>query len=148
MSSLELQIRLRKINTFGRLALLLTRPGSEPLDDPLASKGDAAIIFRILETRVIPELRVLDTDIVEIADARRQVVRLTLDCLCLGGNRVVDDANTRLLEWWMESKRWKSLVEQEISDLVRPLSVLVYRPMGDNIPPSLDLRRNGLSPCV
>ncbi|KAG8996876.1 hypothetical protein FRB90_012614, partial [Tulasnella sp. 427] len=113
MSSMEIHIRLRKLITFARLSLILTR-SLEELDDPLASRGDAATIFRIVQTRVLPELAAICPDIEEATTARRSVVRLVLDTLCLGGSKVTSRVGELLVEWWADSKRWKVVLEKEL----------------------------------
>ncbi|KAG8953844.1 hypothetical protein FRC04_001474 [Tulasnella sp. 424] len=125
MSSMEIQIRLRKLITFSRLALLLTR-SFEELDDPLASREDAATIIRIIQTRVLPELAVISLDIAEADTARRTVARLVLDALCLGGSKVTGHVGALLVEWWADTKRWKVVLEKE---LIENLGVEVEWPL-------------------
>lgn len=117
MSSMEIHIRLRKLTTFSRLALLLTR-SFEELDNPLASREDAAAIIRIIQTRVLPGLAVISLDIAEAATARRSVARLVLDALCLGGSKVTARVGELLLEWWADTKRWRPILEKEIIENV------------------------------
>lgn len=121
---MEIQMRLRKLITFSRLALLLTR-SFEELDDPLASREDAATIIRIIQTRVLPELAVISLDIAEADTARRTVARLVLDALCLGGSKVTGHVGALLVEWWADTKRWKVVLEKE---LIENVSVLILRP--------------------
>lgn len=107
MTSLQLQIQIRKVATFARLTALLTR-SSQELENPLASRGDAAVVMRIIQTRALPELARIETDIPEAGAARRMVATLLLDVLCLGGSRVTEQAGATLTEWWTSSKKWKA----------------------------------------
>lgn len=117
LTSLEIQIQLRKMTTFSRLALLLTRPAS-PLEDPLAAREDAATIIRIIQTRILPELARIDAEIPEAALARREVARLVLDVLALGGSRATYEVADLLGVWWGDVHKWKAVVTKEIIEHV------------------------------
>ncbi|KAG8919843.1 hypothetical protein FRC01_001070 [Tulasnella sp. 417] len=137
MSSLEIHIRLRKLTTFSRLALLLTR-SLEELDDPLASREDAATIIRIIQTRVLPELAAITLDIAEAATARKSIARLVLDAFCLGGSKVTARVGELFVEWWADTKTWRPILEKEIienlgPDVEWPLTIRLMTALGKEL---------------
>ncbi|KAG8998938.1 hypothetical protein FRB94_006521 [Tulasnella sp. JGI-2019a] len=127
LTALEIQVHLRKITTFARSSLLLTRPAKE-LNDPLASRSDSQMVLTLIQTRILPELEVIIDGLPPsepfflkaVEETRRSVARLVLDALCLGGAKVVQQVGDLLGFWWVDSgpKGWKDILEQEVADNV------------------------------
>ncbi|KAG8894652.1 hypothetical protein FRB99_001072, partial [Tulasnella sp. 403] len=141
ITSLEIQIQLRKVSTFARLSLFLTRPSVE-LEDPLASRGDAAVFLRLLQTRALPALSVITTVVPEAVQTRKLVARLVLDVLCLGGSRVSESVAEILTVWWSDTKNWREHLQREIMENLSvttewPLSIRLLNAFVKDLKPEL-----------
>ena len=90
LTALETSVHLRKIGTFLKTGLLLTRP-KMALDDPLATRGDVQAMTGIVQTRILPEIEVILSSsgaseavaTKSIEETRRLIVAL----LAIGVNR-------------------------------------------------------------
>ncbi|KAG8934319.1 hypothetical protein FRC02_010176 [Tulasnella sp. 418] len=120
LSPLELQIHTRKINTFTQCSLAVLRPPNHAASDPLITRQNSSAILRIVQSRVLPELREISASakIPEVLESQRMMVRLLLVLLSSYDHRDRELSAQILEGWWKSVDGWKDILAKEIQTVV------------------------------
>lgn len=110
-------INRHKLTLFISAALELLRP-SHAQEGAFSTRQDAAIILRLLSTRVIPEIQRLDQE--GARELKGLVVRLDLELLGADANRTREGAAAILDTWWMDDGEggWREVLETQLKNIV------------------------------
>lgn len=107
-------IHIRKLALFGRgiLSLLSKSRASNTL------RFDADATFRILQTRVVPEMEAIGG--ADAEEARSYIVRVALELICIHDMQEMTAwIAATIFRWHSEEPDWKSALEKSIQQLVR-----------------------------
>lgn len=103
----------RKLTTFTRTWLaMVVSTSSNTMEKLLKSE----LIVRFIQTRVIPEIQVINGNVID--DAKRNVVRIALELLADGGRELQLWAMSTLSHWHREVPPWKMSFEKALESMV------------------------------
>ncbi|KDQ15355.1 hypothetical protein BOTBODRAFT_131132 [Botryobasidium botryosum FD-172 SS1] len=130
-TSLVAAIHKRKLTMFTNAALELLQPLGTRAAALISTRQDAAIVLRILTTRVLPEIQLLGQD--NIGELRGLVIRLGLELLDADASRTRDGAAAVLDSWWMDDDEdgWRKSLEDQLKIIIeRSQKSVVIRLLG------------------
>lgn len=103
----------RKLTIFTRAWLAMVMSTSTNTIDKLVN---AELVVRFIQTRVIPELDIIDGNGAD--DAKRNVARIALELLSDGGRELQLWAMSTLGHWHREIPAWKTSLEKVLESTV------------------------------
>ncbi|KAJ7591203.1 hypothetical protein C8J56DRAFT_858679 [Mycena floridula] len=110
LSPLLAVIHMKKLATFTSASLSML------LQDPV-DLSDAQLIAGIFDTRVIPEIEVINGT--NIPEVRISIVKVVLEILSLYDSReLIHWASSLVSHWYRDSPEWKRSFEQAVQDIV------------------------------
>lgn len=87
---------------------------------------DAAVVFRILSTRMVPELEAISNS--DAAETRGFLFRIVLELICTYDAQEMSAwVATTIFRWYSERPDWKSTLEKSIQQMVRHSTFSVYQ---------------------